>query len=85
MRDNLSELERKQMEVISKLQDKIKLKEFDISKNHVQIDRLKRSLSDKKKVIKIIIKELETMRKENNYNKISSVLVMLNSSLKERQ
>lgn len=85
MRDNLSELEKKQMETISKLQDKIKLKEFDISKNHVQIDRLKRSLSDKKKVIKTIIKELEAMRKENNYNKISSVLVMLNSSLKEKQ
>lgn len=85
MRDNLSELEIKQMETISKLQDIIKLKEFDIHKNKNQIEILKRSLLDRKKSIKIAIKELEEIRKEKNYNKISNVLVTLNSSLRERR
>ena len=85
MRDNLSELEIKQMETISKLQDIIKLKEFDIHKNKNQIDILKRSLLDRKKTLKLVIKELEEIRKEKNYNKISSVLVSLNSSLREKQ
>lgn len=85
MRDNLSELEIKQMETISKLQDIIKLKEFDIHKNKNQIDILKRSLLDRKRTLKLAIKELEEIRKEKNYNKISSVLVMLNSSLREKQ
>jgi hypothetical protein len=85
MRDNLSELEIKQMETISKLQDIIKLKEFDIHKNKNQIDILKRSLLDRKRTLKLAIKELEEIRKEKNYNKISSVLITLNSSLRERQ
>ena len=85
MRDNLSELEIKQMETISKLQDIIKLKEFDIHKNKNQIEILKRSLLDRKKTLKLAIKELEEIRKEKNYNKISSVLVSLNSSLREKQ
>lgn len=85
MRDNLSELEIKQMETISKLQDIIKLKEFDIHKNKNQIEILKRSLLDRKKTLKLVIKELEEIRKEKNYNKISSVLVSLNSSLREKQ
>lgn len=85
MRDNLSELEIKQMDTISKLQDIIKLKEFDIHKNKNQIDILKRSLLDRKRTLKLAIKELEEIRKEKNYNKISSVLVMLNSSLREKQ
>lgn len=85
MRDNLSELEIKQMETISKLQDIIKLKEFDIHKNKNQIEILKRSLLDRKRTLKLAIKELEEIRKEKNYNKISSVLVSLNSSLREKQ
>lgn len=85
MRDNLSELEIKQMQTISKLQDIIKLKEFDIHKNKNQIEILKRSLLDRKKTLKLAIKELEEIRKEKNYNKISSVLVSLNSSLREKQ
>lgn len=85
MRDNLSELEIKQMETISKLQDIIKLKEFDIHKNKNQIDILKRSLLDRKRTLKLVIKELEEIRKEKNYKKISSVLVSLNSSLREKQ
>ena len=85
IKDNLSELEKKQMETISKLQDKIKLMEFDISQYKKQKQILKRSLIDRKKSIKIAIKELEQIRKEECYNKISNVLVTLNSSLREKQ
>jgi hypothetical protein len=83
--DNLSELEKKQMQTISKLQDKIKLMEFDISQYKKQKQILKRSLIDRKKSIKIAIKELENIRKEECYNKLSNVLVTLNSSLRERE
>ena len=85
IKDNLTELEKRQMETISKLQDIIKLKEFDIHRNKNQIDILKRSLLDRKNSIKMAIKELEQIRKEECYDKISNVLVTLNSSLKERQ
>ena len=85
IKDNLSELEKRQMETISKLQDKIKLMEFDISQYKKQKQILKRSLIDRKKSIKIAIKELDYIRKEECYNKLSNVLVTLNSSLRERQ
>ena len=83
--DNLSELEKKQMETISKLQDKINLMEFEISERKKEMYILRRSLIDRKKSIKIAIKELENIRKEECYNKLSNVLVTLNSSLRERQ
>ena len=85
MKDNLSELEKKQMETISKLQDKTKLMEFEISERKKEMYILRRSLIDRKKSIKIAIKELEQIRKEECYNKISNVLVTLNSSLRERR
>ena len=83
--DNLSELEKKQMQTISKLQDKIKLMEFEISERKKEMYILRRSLIDRKKSIKIAIKELEQIRKEECYNKISNVLVTLNYSLRERE
>lgn len=85
MKDNLSELEKKQMETISLLQDKINLMKFDVSENKKYINILKRSLLNRKKTIKIIIKELEKIKKEENYNNISNVLAILNSSLREKQ
>lgn len=85
MKDNLSELEKKQMETISLLQDKINLMKFDVSESKKYINILKRSLLNRKKTIKIIIKELEKIKKEENYNNISNVLAILNSSLREKQ
>lgn len=85
MRDNLSELEIKQMGTISDLQDKINLLQFDISESNKTIYKLERSLIERKKSIKIAIKELENIRKEEKYNKISEVLITLNSSLREKQ
>lgn len=85
MKDNLSELEKKQMETIGKLQDKIKLMEFEISERKKEMYILRRSLIDRKKSIKIAIKELEQIKKEECYNKISNVLVTLNSSLREKR
>lgn len=84
-KDEMSELEIKQMDTISKLQDIIKLKEFDVSENKKQITILKQSLLNRKKTIKAVIKELEIIRKKEDYNKISNVLVLLNSSLREKQ
>lgn len=85
IKDKLSELEKKQMETISKLQDKIKLMDFEISERKKEIYILRRSLIDRKKSIKMAIKELEQIKKEECYDKILSVLVILHSSLRERQ
>lgn len=85
MRDNLSELESKQMKTISNLQYKINLKDFDISSLKKEITILKRSVVCRKEAIKMAIKELEKIRKEEKYDKISNVLVILNASLRERQ
>lgn len=84
-KDEMSELEKKQMETISELQDKINLMKFDISEAKKEIHILKRSLSDRKKTMKAVIKELEIIRKKECYNKISNVLATLNFSLRERQ
>ena len=84
-KEEMSELEIKQMETISLLQDKINLMKFDVSENKKYINILKRSLLNRKKTIKIIIKELEKIKKEENYNNISNVLAILNSSLREKQ
>lgn len=85
IKDNFSELEKKQMETISNLQDKINLMDFEISERKKEMYILRRSLIDRKKSIKMAIKELEHIRKEECYNKISNVLVTLNSSLREKQ
>lgn len=85
IKDNLSELEKRQMGTISDLQDKINLLHFDISESNKTIYKLERSLIERKKSIKIAIKELENIRKEEKYNKISEVLITLNSSLREKQ
>lgn len=85
IRDKLSELEIKQMETISNLQYKINLLQFDISESNKLIYKLERSLIERKKSIKIAIKALENIRKEEKYNKISEVLITLNSSLREKQ
>lgn len=84
-KDEMSELEIKQMETISNLQDKINLKDFDISSLKKELATLKKSLFYRKQVIKMSIKELEKIRKEEKCDKISNVLLILNSSLKERQ
>lgn len=85
MKDNFSELETKQMEIISKLQYDLRLKEFDISENRKEINELKRTLLDRKETLKLVINELEKIKRDKNYNKISFVLSMLTSSLRERQ
>lgn len=84
-KDEMSELEIKQMETISLLQDKINLKDFDISSLKKELATLKKSLFYRKQVIKMSIKELEKIRKEEKCDKISNVLLILNSSLKEKQ
>lgn len=84
-KDEMSELENRQMKTISNLQDKINLKDFDISSLKKELAALKKSLFYRKQVIKMSIKELEKIRKEEKWDKISNVLLILNSSLKERR
>lgn len=85
MKDNFSELETKQMEIISKLQYDLRLKDFDISENRKEINELKRTLLDRKETLKLVINELEKIKRDKNYNKISFVLSMLTSSLREKR
>lgn len=85
MKDNLSELEISQMNVINKLQEKIKLLEFEIGELKKEERILKEKLIDKRKVIKDVIKQIKNIKAQEEYNKLSNVLMTLNSSLRERQ
>lgn len=85
MKDKLSELEISQMNVINKLQEKIKLLEFEIGEFKKENRILKEKLIDKRKVIKDVIKQIKNIKEQEEYNKLSNVLMALNSSLRERQ
>lgn len=73
--EHFSTLEQSQMKEINRLQEQIKLYEFDISRDRQKIKELQRTLSRKTRTINSVIQELELMRKENNYNRL---LIMTN-------
>lgn len=77
IKDDLTELELKQMENIDKLQRKIKLLEFDNSQSNKTINKLSSSLKYKRKTLNSVIAELEMMRKEGNYKRISTIIAIL--------
>ena len=77
MRDNFTPLEIKQREVIDELQEKIKLLEFDKSKNLGIIRDLKMSISNKKNSIYEVIKELEKIQSEANYSRLKYIIRIL--------
>ena len=81
--DNLTELETKQMETINELQEKIKLMEFDKSKDNQKIKKLKTTLENKKQTINNVIEELELMRRENKYNRLLIVTNILKIVVRE--
>ena len=72
----LTPLEENQMKEIDRLQEEIKLFDFDRTKDRQKIRELQLTLRRKKNTIKNVIQELELMRKENNY---SRMLVMINA------
>lgn len=68
------ELFKGQMKIIDDLQEKIRLQQFDISKNLEIIVDLKGKLERKRKVIANIKEKLEEMKKANDYSDINFLL-----------
>jgi len=68
--DSFTALEKSQMGVIDKLQDKIGLLEFDKSKNNTMIRELKYILNNKKRSINEIMKEIDEIQKTKDYQRL---------------
>lgn len=81
--DNLTNLEKSQMLKIDELQEKIKLLEFDKNKNSCKISKLKRDRRNRYSCLKTVIRELELMKKENNYKRIDYAIKLLNLTTRE--
>ena len=75
--EHFSTLEKSQMQEIDRLQEKIKLYEFDRSKDNQKIRELQETLSRKTKSINSVIQELELMRKESNYSRLLTMINVL--------
>jgi hypothetical protein len=63
-----------QIKVIDNLQEKIKLLQFDISRNLETIQILKGKLERKDKAIAKVKEELEEIKKTNNYSNINMLI-----------
>ena len=83
--ENLSDLEKKQMKAIDELQDRIKLFEFDRTKDRQQIRDLKLTILRKNETIHGIIKELEIMHKEKNYKNLRYITNALRTTSREEE
>lgn len=68
---------KEQTRAIDELQEKVRLLQFDVSKNLENIRILKDKLERKKQTIIKVRDELEIMAKENNYKNINFVLSVL--------
>lgn len=75
--DNLTKLEKTQMDTINKLQEKIRLLEFDNAQNNNLIREYKRILLYKKFTINEVIKKLNNMKKENDYSNLNYIISSL--------
>ena len=75
--EHFSTLEKSQMQEIDRLQEKIKLYEFDRSKDNQKIRELQDTLLRKRKSINSVIQELELMRKESNYSRLLTMINVL--------
>jgi CRISPR/Cas system-associated protein Csx1 len=73
MGDNFTELEKKQMLRIDELQEKIKMYEFDKSADNAVIRDLKTILKNKKNSIKEVIKKINEIQKEEDYEKLNDI------------
>lgn len=78
--DSMTELEIKQAETISNLQEEIKLQRFDLAKKREYIRRLNEKIKLSNSIIKSSIKEL----KEIDDKKIHSIIIKLKSISRER-
>lgn len=74
--EGFSSLEKSQMKEIDRLQEQIRLFEFDRTKDRQKIRELQETLFRKRESIYNVIQELELMKKEKNYTRL---LLMINS------
>lgn len=83
MSEKMTDLEIKQAKTISDLQEEIKLKEFDISKERQQINLLKRKINSTKIALKNAIKELKEIEINKDTKRLHFVILGLISTSKE--
>lgn len=81
--ENMTELEKRQMKTIDDLQEKIRLMEFDKAKDSQKIRDLQLLLSRKRESVGNAIRELEVMKKEENFLGINAVLLALKTIARE--
>ena len=83
--ETLSNLEKVQMKEIDRLQNQINLYEFDKTKDRNKIRVLREKLARRNKTIYSVIRELELMRKEENYKRLLIMINVLKSISKEEE
>lgn len=83
MSEKMTDLEIKQAKTISDLQEEIKLKDFDISKERQKINMLKRKINLTKIALKNAIKELKEIENSKDTKRLHFVTLALISTSKE--
>lgn len=83
MSEKMTVLEIKQAKTISDLQEEIKLKDFDISKERQKINMLKRKINLTKIALKNAIKELKEIENSKDTKRLHFVTLALISTSKE--
>ena len=73
------------MKEIDRLQNQINLYEFDKTKDRNKIRVLREKLARRNKTIYSVIRELELMRKEENYKRLLIMINVLKSISKEEE
>lgn len=81
--DNMTELEIKQAETINKLQEQLKLKDYDISQYKKKIYLLKRKINLTSSALSHSIEILNEMEFSKNFSKLHTVVLMLKATTKE--
>lgn len=81
--ENFTELEKKQMETINNLHEKIKLLEFDKTKDISIKNGLRKKIKISTNTVNKAIIELEMMRRKNDYTEINYVIRSLKLINKE--
>lgn len=76
---NQDDLFNEQAKVISKLQDTIRLMQFDITKNNEKMSYLEDALKRRKQTMGRARKALVEMKRDNDYSNINHVLLVLRS------
>lgn len=81
--EKMTELETKQAKTINDLQEEIKLKDFDLTKERQQISLLKRKIDLTNTSLKNSIKELKKIEENKDIKRLHFVILALISTSKE--